>query len=140
MGAIDERLGEIDLPAVPKVLSESSEHPLEDPVLDPFLESAVAGRGRGIAPGEVSPRRAGSEHPQHAIHDISRVTPRPTALWRSPSSLTAWEAPLDLVPLLVGEVHPDVRSWIDRPREFSSAASEKRSNFAHLARGLWDAL
>jgi hypothetical protein len=106
MGAIDERLGEIELAAVAQIGREPVEELLEDAVLHPGLEPPMARRWRWISARKVCPRCAGAEDPEHAVDDVTWVPPGAASLLRGTPALTRGEASLDRVPLLVGEIHP----------------------------------
>lgn len=106
MGAVDVRFAEVELAAISEVGRETSEHSLQHAVLDPRLESSMARRRWRVAPGQVRPGGPGAQDPEHAIDDITWVSPRPAALLRRALPLAPGEAAFDRVPLLVGEVHP----------------------------------
>jgi hypothetical protein len=106
VGAIDERLGEVELAAITQVGSEPPKKALEHAVLDPGLKPSVTRRRRRIPTGEIGPRRAGAQDPQHAVDDIARISPRSAALLRGAFPLARREAAFDRIPLLVREVHP----------------------------------
>lgn len=42
MGAVDVRLGQVELAAELEILGDRSEYPMQRPVLDPLLEAAMA--------------------------------------------------------------------------------------------------
>jgi len=76
---------------------------LERPVTAPLLEAAMAGLIRRIARRQILPRRAGAQHPQHAIENIPRISPGAASTIRAPPRLGNQR--LDKVPLLFGQIH-----------------------------------
>jgi hypothetical protein len=106
MGAIDVRLGQVQLSSVAEVLGEASKHLLEHAFRDPGLKPTVAGLVWWISPRQIGPRSAGPKNPKDAIYDVPRVTPGPATFRARPALLTLREAVLDRIPLLIGEVHP----------------------------------
>lgn len=113
MGAVDEAFREVDAPAFAQVLSEPTQHALERRVLDPLLKAPMAGRARWVACWHVGPGRTGAHDPQDAVEHISRVAPRPPSS-SALDELLRREQLLDEVPLMVGEVHRDRRSEVER--------------------------
>jgi len=95
-GRVDEGFTQIDLAAVPEVLGEALQQPIEAARALPELEATMASLVRRIARWQVVPRRARAQDPQDAVHDGPRIGPRPAA----PIRATARADPLD-----VGEVH-----------------------------------
>ena len=68
----------------------------------PLLKAAMTRLIRRIASRQVVPRRAGAEHPQHAVEDGARVRPwAPASIGASPRTKRRFEHR----PLGVGEVH-----------------------------------
>ena len=106
MGAIDKRLCEIEFAAIAEILGQGSQHPGEHAVLRPCFEPAVARRRWRVATRQVRPRCARSQDPQHAVHDVPWIPPRPSALRAARLLLPLRKGVLDRVPLLIGEVHP----------------------------------
>jgi hypothetical protein len=110
MGAVDVRLGEVQLAATAQVLGQAAQQALEGAVTSPLLKAAVAGRGRWIPPRKIGPRRTGAKDPENGIQHVSRIAPGPTALGAGPHPLRTGEEPANDLPLLVGDVHPNGRS------------------------------
>src|SRR5512146_1049375 len=106
MGAIDERLCQVELASIAQVFRESTKHSLERSVLVPRLKASMAGLVRRIPTRQVRPRRTSAEDPHHAVDDITWIAPRTPAFFARPLPLVARKAAFDRVPLLVGEVHP----------------------------------
>lgn len=105
MGAIDVRLGQVELAAIAEILGELAENSLERLVRDPRLESPMARLIRRVSARHVCPRRARSEHPQHAVDDRPRFLPGSAALLGRALELLGGETAFDRFPLLIGEVH-----------------------------------
>lgn len=105
MGAIDERLCQIQLAAITQVFCKSTKDPLQRSVLDPRLKSSVTRLIRRISARQVGPGRTGAQDPHHAVDDVTRIAPWATTLLRRSLPFLAREAAADCVPLLVGEVH-----------------------------------
>lgn len=110
MGAVDVCLGEVELAAIPQILGQPAQQPLECAVTSPALESAMTRRRRRVASRKIGPRRAGAQHPENGIQYVSRITPRPTAFGARPRSLRTREEPANSLPLLVSDIHPHGRS------------------------------
>ena len=108
MGAINECLAQIESAARNKVIAQCLQNPLQNAVLDPSLEAAKARRVRRVTSRHVRPRRARSMDPQDAVEYIARVAPRATApVLAHLGFRQQW---LDDGPLLIGQVHLDLRS------------------------------
>ena len=120
MGAVDVRLGQVQLAATAQVLGEAPQQPLEGAVTSPLLEAAMAGRRRWVPSRKIGPRRSGAKDPENGIQYVSRIAPRSTALDAGPYPLRTGKEPANDLPLLVGDVHPDrrsrTRSRVDPPR------------------------
>ena len=104
MGAIDERLGEVELSASLQIFSERVENALERAVAHPVLKSPMARLIRRVSRRQIFPRRSGTQNPEHAVKHVSRV-----AVWTaSHASLSRFldgkQRPQKR-PLLIGEVH-----------------------------------
>ena len=108
MGAIDEGLGEVELAAFNEVVGERLQHALQHFVFDPALESSKAGRVRRIPAGHVRPRRASAQDPQNAVEYIARISPGASAAVFT--HFRNGEKRFDCCPLLIREVHLDLRS------------------------------
>jgi len=106
MGAVDERLCQVQLAAIAKVLGELAQDLLEGLVLHPCLKSPMTCLIRRVATRQVRPRCAGAKHPKNAIHDSARFLPRTPTLLGRPLQLFDGKAAFDRRPLLIGEVHP----------------------------------
>jgi hypothetical protein len=105
VGAIDECLCEIELPAIAKIFSQAAKDPFERLVFNPRLKSSMAGLIRRISARQVGPRGARSQDPQHAIDDGPCFLPRSTTSLGRTLQFVGGETALDRVPLLIGEVH-----------------------------------
>lgn len=114
MGPVDERLGEIDLPATAKVLRDHREDAVDRAGLDPRLIAAMARLVRRIAVWKVRPRRARAQHPEHAVEDVTWVAIRSTTGWPRSIPFVLGKALLDEGPLLVLEIHDSRRSKFRR--------------------------
>ena len=101
-GRVDEGFTQIDLPAVPQVFGEALQQPIEAARALPELEAAMARLVRRIARRQVVPRRAGAQHPQHAVQHGARIGPRPPA---PIGATTGAERRFEHGPLGVGQVH-----------------------------------
>ena len=77
MGAVDVRLGEVQLPTRSQILGEGLQKPLHYARLHPLLEAAMARLVRRIPRGQIMPGRAGAEHPQNAIKYVTGTARRP---------------------------------------------------------------
>jgi hypothetical protein len=78
---VDEGFTQIDLAAVPDVLGEALQQPIEAARALPELEATMASLVRRIARWQVVPRRARAQDPQDAVHDGPRMghgRPRPS--------------------------------------------------------------
>jgi len=106
MGAIDERLGQIEFAAIAKIFGESAKHPLQRSVFNPRLKSSVTGLIRRVSAGQVCPWRTGPKDPHHAVDDVTWIPPRASTFGTGSLPLLARKGAFDRVPLLVGEVHP----------------------------------
>jgi hypothetical protein len=101
-GRVDEGLTEIDFSAIAEIFSEPLEQAVEATRSLPLLKAAMAGLIRRIAPRQIVPRRAGAQHPQHAVEDGARIAPRtPTSIGPSARAKGRFEHG----PLGVSEVH-----------------------------------
>ena len=108
MGAVNEGLGEVELAALNEVVGECLQDALQHFVFDPALESAKARRVRRIPAGHVRPRRAGAQDPQDAVKYITWIAPRSSAAVFA--HFRDGEKRFDCCPLLISEVHLDLRS------------------------------
>ena len=117
VGGVDERFGKTDLAAVAEVFGEPLQQPVESATALPLLKAAVAGLIRGIARRQIVPRRAGAQHPEHAVEDGACIRPRaPASIGTSPRTERGFEHG----PLGVSEVHAveydGDRNFVHRPR------------------------
>jgi hypothetical protein len=101
-GRVDEGFTQIDLAAVPEVLGEALQQPIEAARALPELEATIASLVRRIARWQVVPRRARAQDPQDAVHDGPRIGPRPAAPIRATARA---EGRFEHGTLDVGEVH-----------------------------------
>ena len=101
-GRVDEGFTQIDLAAVPEVLGEALQQPIEAARALPALEATMARLVRRIARWQVVPRRARAQDPEHTVHDGARIGPRPAAPVRATARA---ERRFEHGPLGVGEVH-----------------------------------
>ena len=108
MRAIDEGFAQVESPALDKVIAERLQNLLKDTVLDPHLEAAEARGVRRIARRHVGPRRASAVDPKNPVEHIARVAPRSAATVFANFGL--WQKRLDDGPLLISQVHLDLRS------------------------------
>ena len=99
---VDKGFGEIDLAAIAQVLGESLEQAIQPATALPLLKAAMAGLIGRIPPRQIVPRRAGPQHPEHAVQDGPRVGPRPPAMIGAP---TGTKRGFEHGPLGVSEVH-----------------------------------
>lgn len=115
-GRIDEGLTEIDFAAVAEIFREPLQEPIEPATVLPLLKAAVTGLIGRIAPRQVMPRRAGAEHPEHAVQDGARIRPGAPAAIRTPPRT---ERRFEHGPLGVSEVHAveydGDRNFVHRP-------------------------
>jgi hypothetical protein len=112
VGAVNERLGEVELAALDEVVGKCLQDALQNLILDPALESSKARRVRRISARHVRPRSPGPKDPEDAIEYVARVAPRsPPPVF---SHLWHRKKFLDGCPLLIGEVHLDLRSQTRR--------------------------
>jgi len=102
VGGVDEGLSEIDFPAVPQILGEPLEQAIQSAALLPLLKPPVARLVRRIAGRQIGPRRAGAQHPQHAVQHGTCIRPRSPAAIRA---TTRTKRRFEKRPLGVGEVH-----------------------------------
>ena len=101
-GRVDEGFTQIDLAAVPEVLGEALQQPIEAARALPELEATMASLVRRIARWQVVPRRARAQDPQDAVHDGPRIGPRAAAPVRATART---ERRFEHGPLGVGQVH-----------------------------------
>jgi hypothetical protein len=73
---IDEGFGEVDFAAVAEVFREALQEPIKSARPLPLLKAPVAGLVGRIATRQVVPRRAGAQHPEHAVQHGARIRPR----------------------------------------------------------------
>lgn len=111
MGSVDERFGEVELSPLDKVVGKCLQDMLEHSVIHPALEAPEACRVRRVAIRHVRPRRARAQDPQNTVEHIARISPRSTASVFAHVRLG--KELLDCCPLLIGEVHLDLRSQTD---------------------------
>lgn len=113
MGAVNECFSQVELAAFNEVIRECLQNVLQHSVCYPALEAPKARRIRGIPAGHVRPRGASPKDPQNAIEYIARIAPR------SPTPVVSYlwygEKLRDGCPLLIGEVHLDLRSQRRQP-------------------------
>ena len=101
-GRVDEGLTQIDFSAVAEIFREPLQQSIEAAAVLPLLKTPVTGLVRRIATRQVVPRGAGTQHPEHAVEDGTRIRPR------APASIEAplWtECGFEHGPLGVSEVH-----------------------------------
>lgn len=108
MAAVDEGFAQIQLASSDQVVSEFLQHAFEHTELHPGLKPTKARRVRRVASRHVGPRRSGPKHPQNPVENIARVSPRATTA--VVANLWSRQQLLDSGPLLIGQVHPDLRS------------------------------
>ena len=101
-GGIDEGFGQIDFSAVSEIRGESFEQPIEAATALPELKSTVTRLIRRIARGEIGPRRAGAQDPQHPVEHRARIGPGPPA---PVGAAARTKRRLEHGPLGVGEIH-----------------------------------
>ena len=81
-------------------------HSIPDPRLPPSDKAIVTGSARAIAFGKITPRRAGSEHPENAVQHATIIHARN-------ASRLVGQKRLDHTPLEVGQIisaHADAES------------------------------
>ena len=108
MCAVDEGLAEIELASFHEVVREALQNLLQGSCLDPTLEAAKACGVWRVPIRHISPWGSGAQDPQHAIEHVSRVPPRtPTSVVsnRKRRKKRFYDGPL-----LIGQVHLDLRS------------------------------
>lgn len=101
-GRIDEGFTEINLPAIAEIFGEALQQPIESAAALPLLKPAMTRLVRRIASGQIGPRCAGAQHPQHAIQHRARIGPR------TPAAIGPTARPkrrLEKRPLLIGQIH-----------------------------------
>jgi hypothetical protein len=135
VGAVDEALAQVDLADVAQVFREPAKHLSHRAVFHPALVATERRRVRAVARGEIGPRCARTKNPQHAVHHLARRPPWPTTLlpWRL--QLFWWKTLLEVLPLLVGEIH--LSGWItlrDRRRSPFEARPPRGVSAAWCAR------
>jgi len=108
VGAVDECFAEVELAALDQVVGEPLQRILQDAFIDPSLEPTKARSVRRIPLRHVGPGSAGAQDPENAVEHVARVAPRSTATVFANDWLR--QQRLDCGPLLVGEVHLDLRS------------------------------
>jgi hypothetical protein len=101
-GRIDEGFTQIDLTPVPQVFGQALQQTIKPSGSLPQLEAAMTRLVRWIARGQVVPRRAGAQHPQHAVQDRARIHPRASA---AIGATAGAEGRFEHGPLGVGQVH-----------------------------------
>jgi hypothetical protein len=106
VGAVDERLGQIQFAPFVEISSERPQDPIENTLSFPLLKASVARLVRGVAVREVGPWCSRPKDPEDAVENIAGIAPRPPTLRRCSFALRARNEALDRVPLLVRQVHP----------------------------------
>ena len=101
-GGVDEGLREIELAAVPKILGEPRQQPIEAAAALPLLKPAVARLVRRVATWQIMPGGPGAQHPEHAVQYGAGIGPR-TPATIGPAPWT--ERRFEHRPLGVGKVH-----------------------------------
>ena len=86
-----------------EIPGERPQYPPEGAAVNPPLKPAMTRLIRGIAVGEVFPRRAGAENPQNPVQDVARVAPRASAPIAAQAGLG--QERRENRPLGVSEVH-----------------------------------
>lgn len=118
MAAVDEGFAQVQFASSDQIVGEFLQHAFEHARLHPSLEPTEARRVRRVASRHVAPGRTGPKHPQDAVENIARISPRATAT--VVANLRLRQQLLDSSPLLIGQVHPDLRSQqglpVDRRR------------------------
>jgi hypothetical protein len=99
---VNEGLGEIEFPAVAQIRSEPLEQPIQAAAALPLLKPPMAGLVRRVTRREIGPRRAGAQHPQHAVEYGAGIGPGAAASIRPP---TRPEGRFENGPLRVGQIH-----------------------------------
>jgi len=102
-GGVDEALGQIEFAPVAQVLRQRVQDLREDPPAGPLLEPAMTRRVRGIAVGNIVPRRPRAQHPENAVEHFAVVAPRAAATIGA--NLRLGNQRCDDGPLFVLEVH-----------------------------------
>jgi hypothetical protein len=106
--AVDECFAQVELASLDEVVCQCLQRALQHTVLHPTLVASEACRVRRIAIGHVGPRCASAQDPNDAVEHVARIAPRSTATVVTHFRLG--QQRLDCGPLLVGEVHLDLRS------------------------------
>jgi hypothetical protein len=99
---VDEGFGEINFAAVAEIGGQAFEQAIQSPAALPELKPTVTRLIRRVAGRQIGPGRAGSENPQHAVEDGTRIGPG------APASIRTAAGPkrrLENGPLGVGEIH-----------------------------------
>jgi hypothetical protein len=110
VGAVDERLVELQPASLLQVASEGLNDSEPGAVLTPLLETTMSGLVGRVPPRQVVPRRAGSQDPEDRVQDIARVTPRAATTIGAHPRL--WQKRFDDGPLLLGQIHRGRRSEV----------------------------
>jgi hypothetical protein len=105
MRAVDERFGQVNLPALVKVSRESGENAVQNILALPLLQAVMARLIRRIAARQIRPRCSGPKDPQDPVEHVSWIPPRSSAAYRRPVPLRLRNAAPNRLPLLVGEIH-----------------------------------
>lgn len=99
---IDEGFGEIDFAAITKICGEALQQAIESAAALPELKTAVARLVRRVPTRQIGPRRAGAQHPEHAVEHGARIGPRAAA---SIGATARPEGRFEDRPLGVSQVH-----------------------------------
>jgi hypothetical protein len=108
MRAVDECFAQVELASLDEVVCQSLQSALQHAVLHPTLVAPEACRVRRIPVGHVGPRRASAQDPKNAVEHVAWIAPRSAATILSNFRLR--QQRLDCGPLLIGQVHLDLRS------------------------------
>ena len=118
VGAVDERLVQLQATALLKVPRKALHDAEPCPVLTPLLQTTMDRLVGRVTTGQVVPGRARPKHPQNGVHDVPRIAPGTTTPISSPTWLR--QQRFDDSPLFLREVHlrrrSEPRSLVDPPR------------------------
>ena len=127
VGAVDVGFDLFDATSFAQVFTKHDQYPSQGSVVDPPLKSPMTGLVRRVPAGQIVPWSSCAEHPQHGLRYGSRWLRGTSAL--AMPRLRRRNQRFDDLPLVLGQVHIQVRSRSRSHGEFSTFAFAKPIEF-----------
>lgn len=134
MGAVDERFGQVELPSLMEISRYRAEDSIEHAFAFPLLKASMTRLVGRVPAWQVGPRRAGTQDPEDAVENVTRISPRPSPSRRRSLSFRAGNERLDRIPLLVRQVHQRRYKHLLRAMEIGFANVKRSRSLNRLRR------